>query len=100
MRERAVRAHVVDDLAGSDHDAIAALLDALDVSRERMVVDDLACLLDLVRLPDTAQVRRTLRERLPAAGEDRRRHLAVPATVRRVSDGDLVCAHVCSLPRE
>jgi hypothetical protein len=85
----AVAAHVVDhSAAGHDH-SITTLLDPFDVPVGRMRLRRRCIVhLDLGDLPQAAQVRRALHQRLGTAREDGRRERGAIPPGRRVRDGD------------
>ena len=84
----AVAAHVVDDAAGGDHEAVAALLDPLHVPEQVVVGDGPRVDLDGHHRPQAPEVGRARDERLRAPGQHRRRHLVPVPAGRGVGHGD------------
>jgi len=83
----------VHDAAGGDHQAVAALLDALAAADHTM-----PRLFDAVdrhghHLPQAAQVGRAVDQRFGAARQHRCGHLAAPPALGCVGHGDVVGPH-------
>jgi hypothetical protein len=91
--EGVVGAHVVNHAFRCDDDAVAALLDALEMLVQTVFGQDPAIPLDPDGLPEAAEVRGIGMQGLSAAREDGRRHLAAPATGRRVRHRYFVRLH-------
>ena len=92
--ERAVRAHIVDHAARRDHDAVAALLDPLDMAVQRVVRHGGAVAFDPIRASTCPR-----RSGAPAASGSVQPAstgggiVAVPAAVGRVRYGNLAREH-------